>query len=1063
MNDESTISQASMDDSCDYSKLDLSSHNSELNDPLVSITYEKEFFLRRLFLWFFQTSHKGQRIIYSSGDNQPSNYITNKVNNQKYTLFTFLPLFLFHQYKYFINLYILLLVIAQLYPPVRIGYLWVYIFPLAVILTIALIKEFFDEYNIMVKDKQYNNQTYQKFSKNGVTSIYAKDIRAGDIIVLKKGQRIPADMVLLYTKDDSGSVFVGTDQLDGETDWKIREAIKFTQKKGKRDINDLLDYNWRVLVDEPNDQIYSFKGSFYCEDEYEYSPIDLNQTVWANMKMNSNEAHCLVIYTGKETRMSKNSNKSIAKKGKTDEETDGIIKVLFVFLIVLSFGFFFLAKQYNSDYWYVILIKCFVLFSTIIPNSIKVNQEFAKFKFCTSINNDKSIKGTIVRNSSIPEELGRIQYLLTDKTGTLTQNQMILKRLHAKLCCFGSGEFSELKRECRKAYNKRNSVISNEGFYTAEQRELIKNCLLCFVLCNNVFPKFIGEERSLQASSPDEIALVEFAERTGFKLLSRSIDKITIITPEKKAETYTVLDNFPFKSETKKMGIILRNESTKEILFFVKGADIVIQEKVNFDDKLFIEEEANKLSREGLRTLAMCVKHVDQKEYSQFKKNMKEASKDLRNREQARTMVLNDFEKEMDLLCVTGVEDTLQKDVKATIQNIREAGIRVWLLTGDKLETTKCIAISTGFKLKDQNFFEIDCNSVNEITKLLTEFDSSKECLIVLGSSLQVIFKNESLKKLFFKKAKKASSVILCRCSPKQKTMIASYIKNQLNKVVCAIGDGGNDVGMIQTSSIGIGIEGLEGKQASMASDFSITRFKNIQKLFLWHGRLNYTRMSTLTHFVTHRTLLTTIFQLQFMILYGNVLINFYNPNLLLFYATFFTNCSVLSIVWNTDISLEQAYNYPSLYYLVQKGRALAPSVFLYWIWKTIFQAGMVMLLTIRLFDMTYREIVTITFTAILFIEFLNLYSIIRRWHFYFVLGNMLSILSYLIVYCFFRQEFGLTVMKFGGFQKVFLIALACWLPIHIGMMIKRVFYPSQIDKVIMEAKLRDNRSQLKI
>ena len=862
-------------------------------------------------------------------------------------------------------------------------------------------------------------------------------------------------MILLHTSNSSGSVFVGTDQLDGETDWKMRETVKFTHKKAKRNLKDLTDFDWEFTVEPPNDQIYSFRGSFTCEEENEFSSIDLNNTAWSNMKLNSNDVYGLVVYTGKETKMIQNSKKSRQKTGKTDIEIDQLVLTTFIVLFMTTLGFFFLSGNYNSSYWYLSLIKSFILFSTFIPNSLKVNLEIAKVWFTIVINTDKDIEGTIVRNSSIPEELGRIQYLLSDKTGTLTRNEMVFKKLQTKLNFFKTSDFPHLKTLIEKGFN--NEVEE----FDKEMVELVKDCFLCFILCNDVVPNFNGSERSLQASSPDEVALVKFSEEMGFEIIKRSMNKIQIKTPNGKKKNYKILNCFPFKSETKKMGIIVRDEETKKITFFLKGADVVIQEKVDFEDKLFIEEETNKLSREGLRTLAMCQKKVTTEQYAQFKQDYKEAGRNLRNREIVQRNVLNKFEKNMTNLCVTGVEDLLQEEVKPVIQNIRDAGIRVWLLTGDKLETTKCIAISTGFKKADQTFYELTSVSPDQITRKLNEFDSEKSSLIVLGSTLEIIFQTDSLKELFFKKSKKASSVILCRCAPKQKAMVADYLKNKLNKVVCAIGDGGNDVGMITTSNIGIGIDGNEGRQASMASDFSVMKFKNILKLFLWHGRINYTNITLLTNFVIHRGFIITVFQLLFMVMFNYINMNIFNAMLNLYFGTFFTNFSVIAIVFAKDISMEQSFNYPSLYYLVQKGKNLTTKVFLLWTWKSIFQATMVVLLSLTFFNKTYIEIVTITFTSLVVIEFLNVYSVVKTWHNIIWLGYFLSGLSFWIAYMFFSESFGLTTITYEFLQKILLISLASWLPLHFIQVIKKTFFPSQIDKVILEAKLKDKRAKI--
>lgn len=338
------------------------------------------------------------------------------------------------------------------------------------------------------------------------------------------------------------------------------------------------------------------------------------------------------------------------------------------------------------------------------------------------------------------------------------------------------------------------------------------------------------------------------------------------------------------------------------------------------EDKIWIEEEAGNLSKEGLRTLAFVYRKVSQKEYDLFAKKMQEAGRNLRKREKNERLLIEKMETDMKLLGVTGVEDLLQDEIKNTILTLREAGIKVWMLTGDKLETAKCIAISTGFKTLAQTFYEISEMEESLIYRKIADFDPNRSILIVTGGSLEVIMKSSSLCNFFFSQAQLAKSVVLCRCAPKQKAEVTLYIKDKMNKVVCGIGDGGNDVGMIQCASVGIGIEGKEGLQASLASDYSVLKFMYIQTLILWHGRLSYFRTSLLANFVIHRGLIITVIQTHFMITFYFVAQNIYNGWLTMCYVTIFTNFPVFSMILDIDISKKEAFNYPILYSLVQKG-----------------------------------------------------------------------------------------------------------------------------------------------
>lgn len=256
-------------------------------------------------------------------------------------------------------------------------------------------------------------------------------------------------MILLHTSDESGTVFVRTDQLDGETDWKVREAVKFTQDLASRDLSEILRINWKILAEPPSDQIYSFKGVFTAEINKKES-LKMSNTLWANMKIASGEALGVVIYAGKETRIELNNKQPVMKYGKTDEEINTMVKFLFIILIIMSFILLVLSGKIIHSDGIVFYSRIFLLMSSIVPISLKVNVDFAKLYYSLVINQDKHIEGAVSRNSNIPEELGRVEYLLSDKTGTLTRNIMEFKKMRTMVASFEEEDFSLMSEKLAK-------------------------------------------------------------------------------------------------------------------------------------------------------------------------------------------------------------------------------------------------------------------------------------------------------------------------------------------------------------------------------------------------------------------------------------------------------------------------------------------------------------------------------------------------------------------------------------------------------------------------------------
>ena len=332
---------------------------------------------------------------------------------------------------------------SQFIPEVRIGYLYTYWGPLGFVLTVTLIREAVDDIRRWRRDKEVNGQLYRKIEIDGSTrSITSANIKVGDLIVIEKDQRVPADMVFLRTSSSSGSCYVRTDQLDGETDWKLRVAVPITQKLPS-DAH-LFSLDASVYAEKPQKDIYSFIGHFTkmsAEGIATEEPLDVRNTVWSGTVVASGRLVGLVVYTGVETRAVMNSASPRSKVGLLDLQINNLTKLLF--LAVLTLTMVMMCLKGFSGPWYRYFFRFLLLFSYIIPISLRVNLDLAKAYYSWMIQRDEEISGTVVRSTTIPEELGRINYLFTDKTGTLTQNEMVFRVLHLGTQSFSSDYFDD--------------------------------------------------------------------------------------------------------------------------------------------------------------------------------------------------------------------------------------------------------------------------------------------------------------------------------------------------------------------------------------------------------------------------------------------------------------------------------------------------------------------------------------------------------------------------------------------------------------------------------------------
>ena len=320
---------------------------------------------------------------------------------------------------------------------------------------------------------------------------------------------------------------------------------------------------------------------------------------------------------------------------------------------------------------------------------------------------------------------------------------------------------------------------------------------LALILCHNVTPvytnvdeddqpiealnydetsRIIYKRKEFQASSPDEVALVKFAESLGMILEEREENFIQIMDTNGQVQKFEILENFPFSSETKRMGIIVKNKDTNALMFYVKGAETVMEKIVRPDQRVSLSENCEQLANDGLRTLVISQKPLSDNDYDEFKDRLQKARISLNDRDNLMQQAIESIEEGMEFLAVTGVEDKLQDKVLETIEKIRDAGIQVWMLTGDKIETAKCIAISTGMNKKTEKIHEIRgedaiLGTLDLKDSILAYEKTNRQTtmLMIDGLALTKIMAKEELRTRFFTVAAEAKSVCVCRCSPKQK------------------------------------------------------------------------------------------------------------------------------------------------------------------------------------------------------------------------------------------------------------------------------------------------------
>ena len=990
--------------------------------------------------------------------------------------------------------------------------------------------------------------------------VRSRDLKVGDVVKLGKNQRVPADLVILRSYaadspiiatsspatqasesdgsaslvdtvgdpfvtrrlaveadskqakcthdatpssngDDMGETFIRTDQLDGETDWKLRLASPLTQALDPRYFSRL-----RIVAGKPDRNVNKFTGTV------EYTPLPekaadtvdtlahqvlsssltIENTAWANTVLASNATVlAVVVYTGTQTRQALSTSPSRSKAGLLEYEINNLTKILCALTLTLSIVLVAIRgiEGRPGQEWYVAVTRFLILFSTIVPISLRVNLDMGKTVYARFIERDQGIPETVVRTSTIPEELGRIEYLLSDKTGTLTQNEMDLKKIHVGTVSYASEAMDEVRSYVRQAFSSgvpsdktQNSRLitpssthqsaSGGASTTRSRREIssrVRDLVMALALCHNVTPSTVDVEgqstTTYQASSPDEIAIVRWAEKVGLRLLHRDRHTITLqsTNTSRVVVRVKILEIFPFTSVSKRMGIILQflqgeesalsnSESPNEIWFYQKGADTVMSSIVATND--WLDEETANMAREGLRTLVVGRKNLSTQQYQEFASRYRQSSLSLQDRDSGMAQVVRDhLEHNLELLGVTGVEDKLQRDVKPSLELLRNAGVKIWMLTGDKVETARCVAVSAKLVSRTQYIHTITNLSDNPgssaalDTLSLLRSKPDTTALLIDGESISHFLTYH--RHDFISLAVQLPAVIACRCSPTQKADIAHLIRRFTKKRVACIGDGGNDVSMIQAADVGVGIVGKEGRQASLAADFSITSFHHLTKLLVWHGRNSYKRSAKLAQFVIHRGLIISVCQTFYSIATDIEPHALYRDWLLVGYATVYTMAPVFSLVLDKDVDEGLANLYPELYKELTTGKSLSYRTFFVWVAISIYQGAIIQGCSQILVDRDSARMVSVSFTVLLINELIMVAFEIMTWHWIMYVSILGTAMVYVGSIPFLGGYFDLEYMWTLAFAwRVVAISALSLIPPYSIKILRRTLKPPSYRKV---------------
>lgn len=678
-----------------------------------------------------------------------------------------------------------------------------------------------------------------------IQSRFVEDLEQYDIIILKENEEVPADMILLNSKIYNGSnvrcrsfSFIQTSSLDGEANLKKRQSnicLENTPCRSNTANLDLLLCNCDLKIINNLYGVDISPGGTEFKDIsalINYNHRNLLQTE-KNILLRGTHIRSttmvigLIIAVGEDTKIAKNQHKTGLKRSKFEKKVERkmfyIFILYFILLTISSVILTFNLKKEQTDLLQIENLSTkalqltgtnYILYSYLVPLSLFVMIEIARIFQKAFIRFDSDLNGAFCRNSNVTEDIGMIDIVLSDKTGTLTENKMNLN-------------FYDIGYGMQPI----NTLNIDQSFL------FIMN-----LLCNNSL-QIVNQK--FEGISQDEIAMVEKIQNSGCFIRKKEdfYLEVKIGSSSIKIEILAVLE---FNSRRQRMSTVIKitqanNKNVKvgDIYIFTKGSD---QRLVTcLENHIPVETDSN------YRSLLFIYKKIEST--AEIERFLNEYQENTLVTEKI-DKLFEQIETNMKLSGIAYVEDQIAFKAQETVEQLENAGIKIWMVTGDKKETALSCGRSVGMSANEAFRPEeiLDQLSSNEFPQINRQYWMDKL----------------------------PNSLIIYRTIPDKKAAIAKALVER-GLSVLAIGDGNNDVSMIYMATVGVGIRGKEGGQAALAGDFSVVSFYHLSKLLFFHGRNNIIRFSKLTVNSFFKNIFLITFQFNFNFTTGFSGLNVFN------------------------------------------------------------------------------------------------------------------------------------------------------------------------------------------
>ncbi|KAL1664577.1 hypothetical protein GGF50DRAFT_101685 [Schizophyllum commune] len=1063
-----------------------------------------------------------------------------------------------------------------------------------------------------------------------------EDIRVGDFILIRDNDAVPADVLICATSEDENVAYVETKNLDGETNLKSRHAVpSLTHLRTAEDCISKAN-SFRVDCDRPETNMYRFNAAVVTDSGT--TAVDLQMTLLRGTVLrNTRWVIGLVVFTGEDTKIVLNSGGTPSKRSKVERQMNPQVLMNLALLAAMAVACAIADALIEQDLYpkgapwlyganksddnpringLITWAFALITFQNIVPISLYISIEFVRtcqaafIYFDAEMVYKKTGQATLARSWNLSDDLGQIQYIFSDKTGTLTQNSMIFRQ-----CSIGgkayygdpdpdAGEEEEVtsappatdgdekKASSSEKHNQRpysgGSSTMSPASHTDEDLKVPNPAKAPGVkLAGNVLHHFRDEElardlhaavdtekdpahaRALngffsvlalchtvltatdpgtgaieyKAQSPDEAALVQAAADMGYIFRGRDKEILSLQTPfSDEYERYELLNILEFTSARKRMSVVVRklDEEDHRLLLLTKGADNIIFDRLkpgNDELKKQTEKHLDEFASHGLRTLTLAYKILPEDEYEAWSELYNEATASLDDREEKTEAACEKLERDLRLLGATAIEDKLQDGVPECIADLKLAGIKIWVATGDKLETAIAIGHSTNLISPESNIIIVRGSSgdgsrpvhqqmiaaLEEFfpdSGVLDEFEEFHEfrqarakegtaphplhrvntgvssivgpdngerpggfVLVIDGAALTDAFADDSNKTLLLRLAMQCEGVICCRVSPLQKALVVKMVKNGLHTMTLAIGDGANDVSMIQAADVGVGISGEEGLQAVNSADYAIAQFRFLKRLLLVHGHWSYARNGNMIVNFFYKNIICIGVLWWYQIYCGWSSAYAFEYTYLLWWNAFFTIAPVIAIGLFDRIADDHVMMaLPELYRHGREGKWFGHPLFFIYMFEGVLQSVIIFFFiyyaygkspTARSDGWANFQYEFTTTMAVAAVMVANLYNGLNTkvwtgWVFFAVLIGIVLVWGYTAIYTTIAPGWFYTPV-YGNYRFLFespyfwfgvlLTTLLCLLPRYIYQAVKFGYFPDDFDIVQYMQKVDPNRN----